>query len=162
MRGGLGTEPPSKQTACRHPQKGKLIRHSKPSHSDPSVFISYAKVDEHIARLLADALRQVYGDRRVLTDKDAIAVGENWAKVLGQTIGAADVVVVLMSPGYFSSQWAQAELAQALVYSKRLLPVMVRPCEVDGPLAHYTWLDFQEDSPGKSIQEVVDLVKGAK
>ena len=138
-----------------------MIRHNNPKRSDPSVFISYAKDDEHVARLLADTLRQAYGERRVLTDKDAIAVGDNWSNVLRQTIGAADIVVVLMSPGYFSSQWAQAELAQALADNKRLLPVMVRPCEVDGPLAHYTWLDFHEDSLATSIREVVDLVKGS-
>lgn len=138
-----------------------MIRHKNAEHSDPSVFISYSKDDEQVARLLADALRQAYGERRVLTDKDAIAVGDNWSDVLRQTIGAADVVVVLMSRGYFSSPWAQAELAQALSDNKRLLPIMVRPCEVDGPLAHYTWLDFREDSPARSFQEVVDLVKGS-
>lgn len=128
----------------------------------PRVFISYAREDQNAAVRLAEALRNAYGDGQVFSDVDAIDTGANFSDVLRRTIHAADVVIVLMSPAYFSSPWAQAELAEALAEKKSLVPVLIRECYVEGPLAYYNWLKYDPYTAEEDVRRAVDLVRRAR
>lgn len=91
-----------------------------------------------------------------------LPAGESWAESLAQAIDDSDFVIVLMSPDYFEGRWTQAELAHALGAEKKVIPILVRPCEVTGPLKYYNSLDLTADSGYAATEKVVELVAGLK
>jgi hypothetical protein len=65
------------------------------------------------------------------------------------TIEQADVVLVVLTPDYLGSEWAQQELNLALdrrLKSKaRVVPLMVRACYPRGFISQLRWVDFTGD-----------------
>jgi hypothetical protein len=125
----------------------------------PSVFISYAHPDARFAEHLKEKLYSAGVDNTVL-DRD-LPAGESFSDVLNDAIDQVDVVVVLMSPDYFSSRWAQWELAKALSSKKRVIPILVRPGVVEGPLRYIQFLDAT-DNPLGTLDRCVEVVKAGR
>ena len=121
----------------------------------PAVFISYARSEAQFASHLRDRLSAA--DIDVHWDME-LPAGSSLSDVLKTSIDAADIVIVLISPDYFSSKWAQAELATALSAKKRVLPILVRPGEVEGPLAYYQHLDAIHN-PSDAVERAVQFVE---
>jgi hypothetical protein len=87
-----------------------------------------------------------------------LPTGSSLSDALKASIDAADVVIVLMSPNYFSSRWAQAELATALFSKKRVIPILVHPVEVQGPLAFYQYIDAVPN-PSDAVERTVQVLE---
>ena len=121
----------------------------------PRVFISYARADSDIAARLADELR---ADNEVFLDVDSLPVGANFQEELRRTIEKSDVVLVLMSPAYFSSQWAKTELSLALEEGKRLLPVRLSG-EPDGALSYLVYLDASDLSTSELAAKATSVIR---
>lgn len=64
---------------------------------------------------------------------------------LKRTIESSDVVLVILSPGYFQSTWCQQETAVAAASRVPIIPVLVEPCEVQGFLQYYNRADLTSD-----------------
>ena len=97
-----------------------------------SVFISYSPADSRFVKDLVDHLSDA--GFNVLWDMD-LPPGAQFSEVLVETIGSSDHVIAVMSPDYFASSWAQGELAAALSREKRILPILIRPTRIEGPLS---------------------------
>jgi hypothetical protein len=71
---------------------------SEPGAPGPKVFISYRREDTagHAGRLF-DAITARYGDRHVFMDVD-LAPGVDFAERITETIGASDVLLVIIGP----------------------------------------------------------------
>ena len=98
------------------------------------VFISYAEADaSHGRRLkqqLADLVRQQLID---VSDRSAVLPGDSHAGVIGMRVQDADVILLLMSPDFVSSehfddQAVTLALMRHQAQQCRLIPVLVRPC----------------------------------
>ncbi len=124
----------------------------------PRVFISYAYEDRRDAQRLAAYLQAAKVGAFLDTD---LSVGEKWSNQLSTAIEDSDWIVVLMSPAYFSSRWAQAEVAQALALKKQILPIMVEPCEVKGPLQYIQWLDASHEPGGDPMAAALRIIRSS-
>jgi hypothetical protein len=124
----------------------------------PKVFISYARSDSAFAKYLVDRLTSA--NNLVFYDQASMAVGDNFADILKTEIEQADIVIVLVSPSYFSSQWAQAELATALSSQKRIIPILVQQGEIQGPLRYIQFIDATKD-PGDAVEYATRVVEAA-
>ena len=95
----------------------------RPDISD--IFISYARDDQAVARLFADALEargfSVWWDA-------ALRSGEAFDEAIEAALRAAKVVIVLWSPRSVVSRWVRAEATLA-DRNKTLAPVIIEPCE---------------------------------
>jgi adenylate cyclase len=95
----------------------------RPDISD--IFISYAREDQAVARLYADALEaqgfSVWWDA-------ALRSGEAFDEAIETALRAAKAVVVLWSPHSVTSRWVRAEATMA-DRNKTLAPVIIEPCE---------------------------------
>ena len=70
-------------------------------------FITYAREDrEFVRRLVEDLRREGF---EAMFDM-LIEPGESWAQSLTKSIEGAEFFLVVMSPNYLSSAWAQEEL----------------------------------------------------
>lgn len=93
------------------------------------VFISYADVDrptmENIARsLMREALT-------IWTNKTDIKAGTQFKKEIEKGIEGADSIVYLISEKALESQYCQQEIQYALSLNKRIIPVLVKPTDLD-------------------------------
>jgi AAA+ ATPase superfamily predicted ATPase len=98
-----------------------------------NVFISYARTDEHFREQLVQHLAplEVANEISVLQDRD-IRAGARWEQEILQLLEIADVVLALVSPQFFSSNFCMTvELPKALDKAARkeilLVPVVIRP-----------------------------------
>ena len=92
------------------------------------VYISHAARDRdkelarHLSRCLTDA------GFRVWNAEAELYPGDNYAKKIGEALEAADVMIVLITPGAFESSWLLHEVQFALTagnFGGRLIPLAV-------------------------------------
>jgi hypothetical protein len=76
---------------------------------------------------------------------------------IDQSLRESNLVVALMSPAFFESDWAQTETAWAAAKKMPVIPVMIEPCEVRGFLSYFNWADLTKDREG-GMQRVVEAV----
>jgi hypothetical protein len=99
-------------------------QHSGVELSGSDIFISYAREDEGVARLFAQAFGQegfnVWWDA-------AIHSGETFDEVIENELRNAKAVVVLWSPRSVASRWVRAEATLA-DRNKTLAPAIIEPC----------------------------------
>ena len=60
--------------------------------------------------------------------EDEILPGDNWAKKVGQALEESELMVVLITPHAFESEWLKEEIQYALTaeqYKGRLIPVFL-------------------------------------
>ena len=126
------------------------------------LFISYAKHDAEAARDLASRLQASGYD--VLIDFE-LPVGDSFSTLLSTAIDEADVVILLMSPAYFRSAWAEMEWTSALSRwlsaergSMRILPVLLdgRPAE---QLANLAYIDASESTRDDLVHSIASVLE---
>jgi hypothetical protein len=86
------------------------------------VFISYKRDEARAAAVqLFDALAGRIYD--VFLDTHGVAPGDDFQSVLWHRLCDSDVLVMLETPGYFSSRWTAAEFGRALAKSMSVLSI---------------------------------------
>lgn len=116
----------------------------------PNVFISYSRADclefaqELHRRLVRDGVE-------CFLDKASIDWGENWELALETAVRDCDHVLVVLSPGYVTSEWAQLERTAAMLedpnnVKRKLLPLLRRACHPAAFLQTLQSIDVSSDS----------------
>jgi hypothetical protein len=104
------------------------------------LFISYSRADLATATRLADDLaRQGYG---IWLDVRSIPHGANWDNEVERGINESDVMLVLLSPSSTASQNVADEWSYFIEKHKKILPLMIQPCEVPFRLSRRQRVDF--------------------
>jgi TIR domain len=94
-----------------------------------NVFISHASTDAHLAKRIADVLRE---SGFQVWDETELLPGENWAAKLGEALQESDAMVVLLTPDSLRSPNVNYEVGYALGkenFKGRLIPVIAAPSE---------------------------------
>ena len=132
----------SKATKERSKQSSLGMSPQRQEHSQPagrvpesfSVFISYshqdekmrAKLGQHLTPLVDDGLIRIWHDRE-------IEAGADWEREINTEIGAADIILLLVSASFLNSRYCRKELLRALEQrseGKSLpIPIILRPCD---------------------------------
>lgn len=107
------------------------------------VFLSYARVDGLAA---AAALRRELNDMGVTVwrDLEEMRGGRLWQAQLRQALAAADAVLVLLTPGAVVSTNVTWEWQGALFLNKRVIPLLIDPCDVPDELQKLHYHDFSQ------------------
>src|SRR5262245_58711750 len=78
----------------------------------------------------------------VWLDLSEIPGGSSWSQKIESAIEECDVMVALMSPASYNSQWCRAEQLRATRKGKRLIPLLaMRDAEIPLHLEHLNYLD---------------------
>lgn len=108
----------------------------------PHIFISYARSDEDVVAPIVSGLES--RSVECWRDCDDIEPGGLWSPQIVQAIRSAMAFVVFLSPDSAFSQYVSKELALALKYRIRIIPVMLRetkiPKSVEFPLEGEQWI----------------------
>ncbi len=85
------------------------------------VFLSYAHRDGAVARELGRALL----DSGIDVDFDTgIPIGSDWGSYLRRVMGAADVVIILMTAAALGSPAVMSEVGAAIATGKIIIPIL--------------------------------------
>ena len=112
-----------------------------------TVFISYADADKELVERLFIDLRSA--GIEVKFDR-ALALEESWVKTLEVAIRTADFVLVVVSPKYFDSPWAEKEMFYSLSREEgkgvvRTIPVIAAECKLPYALEGRVQFDLSEN-----------------
>ena len=110
-------------------------------------FISYNHADQHWAEWIAWQL-EAAGYSTVIQAWDFLA-GSNFVLAMDTAAKQATRTIAVLSPDYLTSQFTPSEWAAAFRQDPKgeqglLLPVRVRPCDVEGLLHQIVYLDLVE------------------
>jgi hypothetical protein len=112
-----------------------------------TVFISYARRDEPVARALRDDIERARRD--VWFDRELEGGQAWWDTILGQ-IRSCELFVFLLSPDSVRSKACRAELGYAVALGRPLLPVMARDVNIDlapDPIGVTQFVDYRQRTP---------------
>lgn len=111
-----------------------------------NIFISYGRADARdLAIQLKDDLMSV--GYSVWLDLNEIPGGADWSQKIEDAIEQSDIMIALLSPASYNSQWCRAEQLRATRKGKRLIPLMaVAGAEVPLHLEHINYLDFTDSN----------------
>jgi hypothetical protein len=109
-----------------------------------NIFISYGRGDsKDLALKLCEDLRSA--GYPTWLDVSEIPGGASWSQNIEKAIEECDVLLALMSPHAYQSQWCRAEQLRAIRKGKRVIPLMaVVGAEPPLHLEHLNYLDFTQ------------------
>ena len=100
------------------------------TQSKTDVFISYSREDKDFVKQLHDALQKE--GRKTWIDWEGIPPSAEWFQEILQAIENTDAFVLVISPHSATSKVCTSEVAHAIKYNKRIIPVL--RADVDGNL----------------------------
>lgn len=106
----------------------------------PRIFISYSRKDMDFVRKLAGDLETAGYD--VWWDITDLRGGDDWVRVIPEAISSSQHFIVVLTPNSVESEWVRKEYTQALNLRKKIIPIMLLPCEVPFALNTINFVDF--------------------
>ena len=127
------------------------------SHADGRIFISHAHADVLSARRLKSGLADA-GYESWLAPDDMIG-RDSWAGELLHEIDRCSAFVVLVSPATLESKHVHRELTLAVEHDKDVIPVLLEPVTLDGPLEYLLstrhWVEADREAPQAAVDAIV-------
>ncbi|MBC7504631.1 MAG: toll/interleukin-1 receptor domain-containing protein [Sandarakinorhabdus sp.] len=116
------------------------------------IFISYSSADEAIAREVYNELRvQGFGSVFLSADRDdGIRPGEDWERRIYGQLRACVLVLPLLSTRWLASPWCHAELRIGRFLGKKIYPVLVERCGLEGVAPELQHIDISLERDGLS------------
>ncbi|SRR5712692_7959837 len=127
-----------------------LARFAKKLKLSPRVFLSYSHADEHVAREVAETLRNQ--GARVWLDQERIKPGESFHDAIEKGIDDADTFVVLLSGQPRSN--LLLELGMAYAKGLRVIPVLLADAELPSDLRGLRYIDLRHER-SRGLDELV-------
>ncbi len=95
-------------------------------------FVAYSRDDEERVLPVVLGLRSLGG--AVWLDQLDIPAGMDWERAIEQALGDASELIVMVSESALQSPEVRSEIRVALDEEKRIIPVILAPCELPGRL----------------------------
>lgn len=126
-----------------------------------SVFISYSRRDKPFVQKLVKAFNDV--GRDVWIDWEDIPPVADWRQEIHTGIDQADDFVFIISPDSVESQVCTEELARAIEYNKRLVPLLYREVtsykSIHDSLSSHNWIFFNDETLfDQSFQKLIEAL----
>lgn len=122
-----------------------------------SIFVSHSHQDNEWCRSFVAALKAVGYD--MWYDESGLTGGAAWVGSIQREVQARDVFLVVLTPEAWASQWVQDELQLAIATRRRILPVLLRNCQVDGFLLTTQWVTVIGEEPQTAARSVIIAVE---
>ena len=104
------------------------------------VFISYSRKDIEFVRKLAGDLEKA--DYDVWWDITDLRGGDDWVRTIPAAIADSKYMIVVLTPDSIESEWVRKEYTQALSLRRKIIPIMLVPCNVPFALNTINFVNF--------------------
>ena len=132
------------------------------------VFVSYNKIDEEMARNIAEYLESYNTGKRQIRVFFApwdIRPGDNFINLINEGLAQAKFFALVLSSEALHAEWPTAESAAALLCDPsgrmgRVIPILVKSCKLPPLLAIRNWLDLRDKSKfDTGMQKMLCVIK---
>ena len=110
------------------------------------IFLSYSREDVALARDLRERL--VAFGHSPWMDLFDIPAGARWPTEIDRALKSSDVIVGLMSPDAVTSENVMNEWDWAIANSRRLILLLIEPCEIPFHYVSRNYIDLTSDQAG--------------
>ena len=117
------------------------------------IFVSHSTQDNPWCRPFVETLKSNSYD--VWYDEQGLSGGAAWVETLQREVQARDVLVLVLSPESWASQWVQEEVQLAIATRRTILPVIHKATNVEGFLLTRQWIDAVALDPVTAAQRVI-------
>ena len=120
--------------------------------NQPKVFISYSRVDTDFIENIYPLLGRKYGFENIWYD-DWLHGGDDWWKTILEHVAWCDIFIYILSNEAVTSEYCQAEFAEAQRLSKHIITIQVRDrTKLDDTLSSIQFIDMK---PGVNETEAI-------
>ena len=123
----------------------------------PQIFISYSHTDSEFATRLVQDLEKLGYD--IWLDRTDIQTGLRWDDEIVKGLDSSQVFVVILSEAAVTSQNVKDEIGYAVDHGKRIVPLLIEPCEVPFRIGSIQYVDFTSIQYKDGIESVVEILK---
>ncbi len=113
---------------------------------DREFFFSYARADSEFALELATCLRNA--GLSLWIDQLDLLGGQRWDEAIHRALQNCQGMIVVLSPESVASHNVLDEVAYAIEEGKRLVPVLLRRCDIPFRLRRFQYVDLTADFDG--------------
>jgi hypothetical protein len=121
-------------------RKARVVENRSTSRQ---VFVSYAQGDETFAAKLADDLSR--SGAKVWLDIRNARPGRHWTRSIEQALSESSMMIVILSRRALESAYVAVEWQAYLEAYRPVIPVLIEPCDLPGPLRTRRPLDFTRE-----------------
>lgn len=138
-------------------------------HYGHDVFISYSHTDSEVAIKIKNRIAEHATRSRLISvflDEDTIKPGENMVDKINKGLSNARFFLLLLSPASIDAEWPTAERDAALLSDPsgragRVIPVIVKECEIPPLLRIRKWVDLRSDADfDKNMGKIISRITG--
>lgn len=123
--------------------------------SAETIFVSYSSEDRPFAIGLVKELQSLGAN--VWIDQLGIGLGENWDKAIEEALEKSDTFMLILSPTSVESQNVQDEVSIAINTKKKLVPILIKECELPMRLQRRQYADLA-NNPDKAIVDILTFL----
>lgn len=120
-------------------------------------FISYSRTDKDFALALARELRAA--SYLVWLDQLDIPTGARWDDEVEKALREHEIFLIILTPASVSSENVKDEIGYAIDHGKRLLPILLKPCDVPLRLRRFQYVDFTKIEFKEGLQRTKQLLE---
>ena len=120
--------------------------------SAETIFVSYSSDDRPFALGLVKELQNLGAN--VWIDQLGIGLGENWDNAIEDALEKSETFMLILSPTSVESQNVQDEVSIAISSKKKLVPILIKKCELPMRLQRRQYADLT-NNPDKAINDIL-------
>lgn len=120
-----------------------------------TIFVSYSSEDRPFAIGLVKELQSLGAN--VWIDQLGIGLGENWDNAIEEALEKSGTFMLILSPTSVESQNVQDEVSIAINTKKKLVPILIKECELPMRLQRRQYADLTND-PDKAINDILNFL----
>lgn len=119
------------------------------------IFVSYSSQDRPFAIAFAKELQSLGAN--VWIDQLGIKLGENWDNAIEKALDNSETFMLFLSPTSVESQNVQDEVSIAIQDNKKLVPILIKECDLPMRWKRRQYADLTSD-PDKALNDVLEYL----
>ena len=120
-----------------------------------AIFVSYSSKDRPFALKFVKELQDL--GVNVWMDQLGIKLGENWDNAIEEALENSNTFLLFISPTSVESQNVQDEVHFAIKEKKRLIPILIKECDLPMRWQRMQYADFTKN-PNKGFKSVMEFL----
>jgi hypothetical protein len=126
------------------------------SDKQRSAFFSYSRINKDFATKLAKGLRSA--GYPLWFDLFDIPPGARWDDEVEKALHECSIFMIILTPASIASENVKDEIGFAIDHGKRILPILLEPCEVPLRLRRFQYVDFTAKSFEEGFESAKELL----
>lgn len=125
-----------------------------------TLFISYARRDEGLAKTLAKSLE--VENYTIWYDQEGIRLGANWPNAIDKALKTSETMILLISPAAMQSKNVADEWQYFLSQGKQIIPILIEPTELHYQLHSLNYVDFYAMPYEKAFEHLLSVLSTSR